>query len=151
MWTAAAADPEKEYQGYGYLFGAPGVISPGGSSLVHFGGGGEGKLAKGVWFGGELGYLSPPSHWSEGIGAGSVNGAYHFIRQRRNVKLDPFVTAGYTLLFRGGVANFGNFGGGLNYWISRRAGLRLEFRDQLGSPCGCTQHLVGFRVGLALR
>jgi hypothetical protein len=62
----------------------------------------------------------------------------------------PFVTGGYTLSFRSGVAHLVNFGGGINYWFSRKMGLRLEARDYISAQCGCG-HTVEFRIGFAFR
>jgi hypothetical protein len=42
-----------------------------------------------------------------------------------------------------------HYGGGLNYWLRRRIGLRFEFRHHIWSPeAGEAVHLVGFRVGV---
>lgn len=120
-------------QSHGYLFIAPGGISSGGhtATTVHLGAGGEVGLAKGVGLGAELGALGPRQDFAGNLmGVVSANGYYHF---RREEKLEPFVTAGYSLFFRSGHANLFNFGGGANYWFHSKLGLRLEFRDHVWS------------------
>jgi hypothetical protein len=67
------------------------------------------------------------------------------------IKADPFVSAGYTLMFRAGHANLVHFGGGLTYWFHSRFGSRLEFRDHVHTGDGAAPHYWGFRMGLALR
>jgi len=89
----------------------------------------------------------PHAIGSDGFGLLSANLSYHFNQSRRLV---PFVTGGATLGFRSGAtAGGGNFGGGVHYWFSERAALRLEFRDHIISSD--TSQIVGFRVGLAFR
>jgi hypothetical protein len=52
--------------------------------------------------------------------------------------------------------NFFNLGGGINYWVSKRAALRLEFRDHLhgneyrGAYAMANQYW-DFRIGLTFR
>ena len=137
---------------YGYVFGAPGAISCCGESegTLHFGGGGEFVTPIGVGVGAELGFLGTWDGFSEGIGVFSVNGSYHFARSRGR-KLDPFVTAGYSLAFRQGHANMGNVGGGANIWLHPRVGLRLEFRDHLWEGQGSKVQYWGLRIGAAFR
>jgi hypothetical protein len=104
---------------------------------------------KGLGVGGELGYVTPWHAFSNGLGVLSADGSYHF---NRSEKVVPFVSSGYTLLFRSGSINGVNFGGGVNYWFRERVGLRLEFRDQVGlSGGGSTTHFYGFRVGMSFR
>lgn len=74
---------------------------------------------------------------------------YHFVHGK-DIKLDPFVTGGYTLMFRNGHVNLFNFGGGLNCWFSHRLGVRLELRDQVHRD-GVSVHYWGGRIGLAFR
>ena len=136
---------------HGYLFVAPGGISSAGhtSTSLHLGAGGEALLVKGIGIGAELGVVGPPKNFIDGVvGAASINGYYHFSRSGH--KLDPFATAGYTLLFREGTANLFNFGGGANYWFIPRIGLKLEFRDHVYSPRS-SEHYWGVRIGLAFR
>ena len=137
--------------GQGYVFAAPGGIvnSEGAAATLHFGGGGEAFLSHGLAVGGELGYLTPAKDLKAGFGLLSVDGSYHF---RRNQRLVPFLSGGYSLGVRHGVANFVNYGGGVNYWIGNRIGLRLEVRDHIDpcAECGMV-HFVTARVGLSFR
>lgn len=132
----------------GYVFVAPGGVTCCGNTTttLHLGGGGEGIIGKGFGAGVEIGALAPTRDYSSAIGAFSANGYYHFIHAKDS-KVDPFVTGGYTLFFRSGTANLGNFGGGLNYWFSRHAGARVEFRDHVYT----SDHYWGFRFGVAFR
>ena len=132
----------------GYVFVAPGGVSCCGhtQSTLHVGGGGEAILWKGLGVGAEVGAVGPTQYLSEGFGVFSANGYYHLLRGKDR-KLDPFVTGGYTLFFRSGVANLGNFGAGANYWFSKHVGLRAEFRDHIYT----TDNYWGFRFGVAFR
>jgi hypothetical protein len=145
----AAAAQGKEHGGQGYGFVAPGSTSEGGSTL-HFGVGGEGLVYKGLGVGGEIGYLGATRELREGFGVLSPNVSYHFLNATKSGKVAPFVTGGYSLLFRSGVAHAANFGGGVNYWFKDRVGLRLEFRDHIVAHSDLG-HFFGFRIGLAFR
>ena len=134
-----------EHHGQAYAFFATGVTAPDDSSFMHVGGGGE-ALIKRVGIGGEIGYLGPWDRLSDGFGVGNVNGSFNF----RPGKVSPFVTGGYTLFFRNGTLNGYNFGGGVNYWLSGRTGLRFEVRDNV-MPDYEDTHLVGFRFGVTFR
>ncbi len=143
---------------YVYGFAGPVVVPQSAftrwnGNFVHVGGGAEGRLTNRFALGGELGVLKPVSN-REAITTGLASGtpAYHFISRESSRKIDPFIDGGVSLLFgRGGAVAF-HYGGGLNYWIHRRVGLRLEFRHHLWSPeAGEAIHLVGFRIGLTFR
>ena len=140
---------------YAYAFAGPVVVPRSAftrwnGNFVHVGGGAEGRLTNRFALGGELGVLKPVSN-RDAITAGlaSVTPAYHFIPRESSRKIDPFVDGGISLLFgRGGAVAF-HYGGGLNYWVRRRIGLRIEFRHHLWSPeAGEAIHLVGIRVGI---
>jgi hypothetical protein len=136
----------------GYVFVAPGGSTVAGrtNGTLHVGGGVEKVFSRGIGVGGEIGALGPWNNFRSAIGMASVNGSYHFIPRAQ--KFDPFVTGGYTLGFRSGTLNFGNFGGGLNYWFGERLGLRTEFRDHVHvSDRVPNLHYWGIRVGLAFR
>ncbi len=134
---------------HGYLFIAPGGASGGGATVMtlHLGAGGDFILGKGIGIGGEIGALGPRHDYADSLfGLASVNGSYHF---PASDKIDPFVTAGYSLGFRSGTENFFNFGGGLNFWFIPRLGLRLEIRDHVAREFGQSLHFWGVRFGLA--
>jgi hypothetical protein len=107
--------------------------------------GGEWVIGKGVGLGGEVGAVL--GH--ESFGFLSPNGSYHFMHQGR---FDPFVTAGYTFGFSvfGGVGSAFNAGGGINFWLWRRLGLRTELRD-IVVPGNASPNFWVFRGGLAFR
>lgn len=144
------AQTSDEHKGQGYVFFAPGTTSPEAIGTMHFGGGGEALVYKGLGLGGEVGYLAPWRSMGDGMGTFSPDVSYHFRPRSGEQKLVPFVTGGYTLFFRSGTANGFNFGGGVNYWFREHLGLHLEFRDNV-STTDATVHWLGFRVGLAFR
>jgi hypothetical protein len=134
----------------GYAFFAPGGVTCCSSTtmMLQFGVGGEAVLWKGIGVGAEVGVLGLRHYFTDSaMGVFSPNGYYHF-RHTRELKADPFVTGGYTLLFRSGHANLANFGGGLTYWFHKRLGARLEVRDQFNTT-GTIGHFWGVRLGLA--
>jgi hypothetical protein len=146
-----AAQTSDEHQAQGYAFFAPGGVAAGGSQgTIHFGGGVEALVYKGLGVGGEIGYLAPTRSFGNGLGVFSADGSYHFLTRQRDQKLVPFVTSGYSLFFRSGTANLVNFGGGVNYWFRERTGLRVEFRDHI-RPDYTTAHFWEFRIGVAFR
>jgi hypothetical protein len=145
--TEAQEKPKRE-AGQGYAFAGFGALNSD-SSLLHFGGGAEANLFKGIGFGVEVGYLSPLQNLGNGIGILSIDGQYTFGTGHAG-KLRPFLTGGYTLAFRSGHANAVNFGGGVHYWFSRRVGLRMEFRDHV-SPSLWDAHLWQGRIGFDFR
>jgi hypothetical protein len=110
--------------------------------------GGEVTLWRGLGAGVEVTGLGPRDHLTDGFGLASANGYYHLPRFSDG-KWDPFVTGGYSLLFRSGHVNLGNFGAGTNYWFSRHAGVRVEARDQIWTS-GPAVHYWGVRFGIAL-
>lgn len=154
--VVASAQPSGSY---GYVFGGPVVVPRSAftrwdGNFVHVGGGGEARLTNRFGLGGELGVLKPlTNQYAITTGLGSVTPAYHFFARGSNRKIDPFVDGGVSRLFRrGGAAVAFHYGGGLNYWVRRRVGVRFEFRHHLWSPeAGEVINLVGFRIGLAFR
>lgn len=146
--AAAFGQTTSEPRAWGYGFGGVGGTSGGSVATLHVGGGAEGLVYKGLGLGAEVGYLSPFEDPGDGIGILSTNVSYHF-RPASNRKLVPFVTGGFSLGFRNGASGGGNFGGGVQYWVRPRLGLRFEFRDHIFSSD--TTHLYGFRVGLSFR
>ena len=134
-----------ERKGWVYGFGGIGGATTGNlDTLVHVGGGGEGYFRNGAGVGAEIGYLTSSRSAGNGIGLASVNGSYHF---NRSGKARPFLTGGASVAFSGFAAGGGNFGGGVNYWMNNRFGLRFEVRDHIFSSD--SPHIVIFRVGLS--
>jgi hypothetical protein len=129
------------------------------------GGGGEALLYKGLGVGAEISsvvltqqfrsaYMQFPN-----VKLFSLIGSYHF---RRNSKISPFVTCGYSRGFGDDHFNAISFGGGMHYWFHKRIGLRLEFRDDLyykdynymvaSNWASNDRNMIGgIRFGLALR
>lgn len=135
-----------DYRGQGYVFFGPGASSNQGNTegTFHVGGGGEVFVYREVAAGAEIGYLAPWKAAGDGSGMFSLDGSLHFDRTAR---LTPFVTAGYT---RAGGSDGVNFGGGVEWWIRERKGLRLEFRDhRMGAATNL--YYLDFRVGIQFR
>ncbi len=146
--TTSAKEKTAKESGQGYLFVGFGAINAVEGTL-HFGGGGEVNLFKGLGFGAEIGYLAPKGYLGEGVGVLSLDGQYTFGTGGPG-RVRPFLTGGYSLVFRSGHANAINFGGGIHYWFARHAGLRLEFRDHV-SPDLWDAHAWQGRVGFDFR
>jgi len=136
----------------GYVFFAPGGVTESGytSTTFHAGGGVDLMIAKGIGANIELGAIWPSESPASVVGMFSPGATYYF-RRGKELKLEPFVSGGYTLMFREGHANLGYVGGGVNYWMSRKVGLRAEFRDHIAAQCCSTVNYWGIRIGLAFR
>ena len=145
--------PAKPISGLGYGFGGVGAAIGEGDSTGtwHLGGGGDAIFADAVGIGAEIGYLNSFEEDSEGVGVFSVNGSYHFGGGSPSGKVRPFVTGGYTLGFRDGHANLFNVGGGVNFWLKPKVGLRVEFRDHIWVEDNDTLQFLGVRVGVTFR
>jgi hypothetical protein len=136
------------HHGQGYLFLAPGAYVGYSETIatMHFGGGGEAFLYRGLAAGVEVGGI-----WalrgSDLLAVFSADGSYHFSRSR---KLSPFLACGYSRIWGDGSANMVNFGGGINWWLGERKGIRLEFRDHVYAGSGHRQ-IAEFRIGFAFR
>jgi len=96
--------------------------------------------------GAEVSYLTTTRDWTGGFGVASPNGYFHFPMSRLS-NLDPYVTGGYSLFFKYGTSNAFNYGGGVNWWIGERTGLKFEIRDQYGDGV----HYWGMRFGVTFR
>ena len=146
VFSMAQEDQETKAQSYAFV----GLGDLLGSSAVHFGGGGEVDFYKGFGFGIDLGYLAPSRSLSSGVGVLSPDGRYAF-RRTADSRLIPYVTAGYSLLFRNGTLNAVNFGGGIDYWFADKYGMKLEFRDHVIENCRYNCHAYQFRGGVSFR
>jgi hypothetical protein len=145
----AAAAQSKEWRGQGYVFVAPTSATEGGFGL-HIGGGGEGLVYKGLGVGGEIGYVDSVEGLRDGFGVLSTDISYHFTKATKSRKFAPFVTSGYSMLFRRSAVNSVSIGGGANWWFKDRIGLRLELRDHIPLRFESI-HFFGVRIGLAFR
>jgi hypothetical protein len=153
MIGAIPAAASAQVTAVGYAFGAPGFATCGcGESMttLHAGGGGEARIADTLGIGADVGYLGPFEYFSEGFGMLSVNGSYYLQTPGGGHRIRPFVTTGYTMAFRDGNAHLWNVGGGLDYWTSRRVGLRFEVRDHIWVDEG-RAHFWGPRIGIVVR
>jgi hypothetical protein len=150
---SGSSAPVKTVSGLGYgFFGVGAAVGDGDSTGTwHVGGGGEAIFADALGIGAEIGYLNSFEENSDGIGVFSVNGAYHFGGGSSSAKVRPFVTGGYTLGFRDGHANLFNVGGGVDFWLKPRVGLRVEFRDHIWTEDNDTVQFLGVRVGVTFR
>jgi hypothetical protein len=135
-------------RGWGYAVGGAGVAADDGSvGLFNIAGGGEALFLNGLGLGGEIGLIGGQGN---ALGLFSGNVSYHFGGRDSSRKWSPFATGGYSLGFRsGGAASGGNFGGGVQYWVSDRVALRFEFRDHVFSSD--RPHTLAFRFGLSFR
>jgi hypothetical protein len=134
-------------QGQGYLVQGIGAATPGSVSLAQTVVGGEGTFFKGLGAGAEIGALY--SFDGGVVGQFNAGGTYHFTAGRKETKWDPFVAAGYAMLFRSGTISGFHYGGGTGYWFHPRIGLRAEFRD-LRFERGRDGY-PGFRIGICFR
>ncbi|MFB3827592.1 MAG: outer membrane beta-barrel protein [Bryobacteraceae bacterium] len=149
LGCTAAASAQRSY---GYWTINNGGLSAGGRTAYQLGlnGGGEFAIRKGFSAGLEAGFTGDPrrNYGDSMLGMASVNGCYH-ARPARDARLDPFVTMGYTLLFRSDTQNAFNWGAGLNWWVLRAAALRVEFRDHTWRHDPVRFHLWGIRAGVS--
>lgn len=127
----------------GYL--NAGIGSGASSTIGEFAGGGEIVFAQTVGIGGELGVVT--KHGSFGLF--SLDGSVHLLRHAASGRFDPFVSGGYTRAFE--IFSGGNFGFGLNYWLTHRVGVRVEFRDLVFSSGAPSTNYWIFRGGIAFR
>jgi hypothetical protein len=134
--------------GLGYVFYENGLETSGSNTehLQGLGAGGEFQLRNGLGIGAEL-----AGHSSE-LGTFSLNPYFHFNQATRDGKWIPFVTAGYTGAGNTEFSeNWFNFGGGVDFWPTRRIGARFEVRDSVDTNHSRPLHQIGFRTSLAWR
>lgn len=151
LLTPTALAQADSPRSWGYVFAAPGGVFAEGESegFFHFGGGGEGLLAGGLGVAGELGVMALSGDFADSsIGVFSPGLVYAFNRDQKAV---PILTGGYSLFFRSGSASGAFLGGGLNYWLGERFGLRFEVRDHMYFCEGETANLVEGRFALLIR
>ncbi len=140
----AAAPARAQYAG-GYLFtGASGPNGP----LAQFGGGLELVFGKGIGASVECGVASKGDRDTK-LSHFTLNGAYHL--KTKSGRVDPFIVGGWGFIadwdaIGGAVA----IGGGLNYWLQPRVGVRVEVKDNIGL-FNHGYHMAGVRVGITLR
>jgi hypothetical protein len=145
--SASAQEADSRWNAYAFLAPGTSTYVESGRATLHVGGGAEAFIYHGLSLGAEIGpffsWTAPGrgfTPFSDRVhGLGSTNITYHFLSNTTDRKLDPFLTGGYSLFFgnisvvgRGSTSNQSgyNAGGGANFWLLRRAALRLEFRHQ---------------------
>jgi hypothetical protein len=134
-------------QSSGYAFAGFGRET-GYSDYFHAGVGGDWGIAHGFGIGAEVGGVSNRREGAPGLALISGNGTYHLPLGIPAV--DPFVTAGISLVTTGGSGDLlANWGGGANWWVRPRFGFRFEFRDHVWNAA--SRHLAEFRVGVSFR
>ena len=146
----------------GNMFAGAGVFKccEGDTGAWQVGGGVDVPVAAGVSVGGDFGLVGPTGDGIVPDRSGyasfgnvfllSFNGSYHFNRHDAH-QPRPFLTGGIGETFRNGDATGGlNVGGGIDWWLRERRGVRVEVRDQLLGEFGTT-HLVTLRIGLLFR
>jgi hypothetical protein len=132
----------------------------GGTGAWQAGGGVDVPVATGVSVGGAFGLVGPTgdgivrersSYASFGnVLLLSFNGSYHLNRHDAH-RPRPFLTGGIGAILGHRDATGGlNVGGGIDWWLRERRGVRVEVRDQLLEEFGTT-HLLTLRVGLLFR
>jgi hypothetical protein len=137
---------DKPYYGSGYaVLGLGSCVH--GVGNVSVAAGGEGFLYRGLTLGGEIGHYRFVERSSSGFGIAGVNAGYHFVNRRRPGRVEPFVSGGLAAAFRSAVTPGVTFGGGVNYWFSRRVGVRLEGRGYGFAG----EAIAKFGVGISFR
>jgi hypothetical protein len=157
----------------GFIFFAPGSENPGiaqgtntgfvpppiyvppgesGSQPVYGGGGGI-ELRLGRWFGvgGEISGIVTSRQPSDSLGNFSGGPYVHLWKQDSN--FDPYVTGGYSVVFRDFAANGYHIGGGLNYWFRERTGLVVgfTFEHEFATAQNLRTEFYMGRIGLTFR
>ena len=152
MFLLSCAGFGQSANGYGFF--APGQFRVEGesASALHFGGGAKYITGSGFGFGAELGIAGPSDGFGESYAGIFSPNAYYVFNSDRDAKVQPFLTGGYTRTFgRGARDNMGNFGAGLTYWATERAGILVEYRHHIGRTEGVTVQLWTVRFGVAFR
>jgi hypothetical protein len=126
----------------------------GGTQAAYGGGGGiEVLLSSHFGVGGEVEGLKPTQTGAQAVGIASGSLFVHFTNAvLGDKKFDPFVTAGYSAIFRDFGTNAGNVGGGLNYWFSENKALTISGRAVLGAQINSLNtKFFEFRIGMTFR
>ena len=134
-------------QSYGYAFAGFGNET-GYSGYTHIGIGGDWIGGKGFGVGGEVGGVTNRRQGAPSVALLSGNGSYHV--PLANSTVDPFVSAGISLITTGSSGEFlWNWSGGANWWMRPRFGVRFEFRDHVWTRA--ERHLAEIRFGISFR
>lgn len=142
-FTLAAEAPRA--QGHAYF----GLDNPPSANFDYssFGAGGDIFVYKGAAVSPSVGWVFNRGNIGSGAALVTLNGSYHFLRGKG--RFEPFVSGGY-----GAWTNFGdsvslfNYGGGGQYWFTKRLGVRVELLNFQHSQ---HRELTSIRFGLAFR
>jgi hypothetical protein len=144
--VVASAQTRREPAGWISFFTGGGSISGFGPTVTYIGEDATFRVYRGLGLG--VGQVT-----GRDFGGGgnfvlfSGNLSYHFKRLDR---VGPFVTAGYSTVFRNGTrVDGGNFGAGVKYWFSNHLALHLELRNHILT--GASRDFFEFRVGFGMR
>ena len=141
----AAQEVQQRVQGYGY-FGLMGSDNVTFGKTLNPGLGAEIFVYKGLAASFDAGYAGYYNNFrADGFGLFSPDVSYHF---KNSTRVEPFLSAGYTLGFRDSTVNMGNYGGGLICWFSKHAGFRMEARDHRDAN---GQFFTALRFGVSFR
>jgi len=143
------AQNSRDHDHYGYLSAGGGTTTSGGT-ILSLAGGVDLFVYRNLAVGGELGVLFPSASVGALVGVFSPNLSWHLRRGGDNGRIAPFVTGGYSLIFRQAAISGLNFGGGVTWWFKDGRGLRVEARDYF-AVADPGHHLIVVRAGLALR
>ena len=141
-FTLAAQAPRAQ----GHAFVGAENLAHGTFNAASTGAGADIFVYKGAAFSPSAAYLFNFANGG-GLAVITLNGSYHFLRGKS--RFEPFVTAGYGALadIGNGVSLF-NYGGGGQYWISKRVGVRVEL---LNFQQRQYRELTSVRFGVAFR
>jgi hypothetical protein len=120
-------------------------------------GGGAERLNGAVGFGGDIDWVHFPADTkvspagpytyrqpSLNMAVATLKGTYHFGEDRSRRSVSPFGAAGLSLMAGENTYGMVLLAGGLDWWSSQHAGIRLEVRGQF--PI-----MLGVRVGMVFR
>ena len=160
--AAATAGVASAQTPVAYATAGPAIVTGlGHRELAWLGGGGaEAKIGP-LAFGGDVDYAyfaaiqrTRGAHSFESPAlsavAASAHAAYYIgepgvlVGRFNGPRTQPFVTAGLSFLVSGEVIPMLHVGGGVDWWATRRTGVRLEVREQLGA-------LLAVRCGIVFR
>jgi hypothetical protein len=114
--------------------------------LIHFGGGGEGAIARHFGVGTEFGGIPNATRNRTTATVFSANAYVHPLGRRPQLQLDPYITAGFSGFLSDDQKSGGfNLGGGVNWWTRGSLGVMIELRQTLG------MEYREIRFGVALR
>jgi hypothetical protein len=147
----------------GNISGAAGVIlcCSGEIATARISGGAEVPITDALGVGGEVSLVAPlgdaiitQAHSSHDFGrftALSLNVLYRFKTGKRAAKARPYITVGADEVFAGDAAVLAwHVGGGSDWWLRDRRGIRVEIRDQFLREFGTTQVLTA-AIGVIFR